>query len=138
MSVRLTIETRNLRGLVANLFAADTRMQAATRRTVKKWGPKQKQLTEELAPYDTSKPAEEFHLRDNVRLRYSEDGLVYAVGFEEEDFTEAGQPFYALYTEFGTRFMNARPCVFPARDQIAPQFKADLSRNVRAAVKRKK
>jgi hypothetical protein len=138
MSVRLTLSTRNIRGLIANIYAADAVTQRAVRRTVKKWGPRQQQLTAELAPYDVTTGPEAFHMRDNVRLRYSDDGLIYEVGFDAEDFTEAGRPFYPIYTEFGTRFMAARPCVFPARDRIYPEYKADLSANVRAALRRRK
>ena len=138
MSVRMTVSTRNLRALAANFAAADVRLQKAARKTVKKYGTKQRNRTRELAPYDASHPAEDFHLRDNVSLRFSDDGLVYETGFREEDFTEAGLPFYAIFTEFGTRFMAARPCVFPARDEIYPQFRAALGADLRAAARRRK
>lgn len=132
MSVRLTISTRNLRGLVANLSAADAVMQRQARRTVKRYGEKQWRLTRELAPVDTG------FLREHIRLRFSEDGLIYEVGFLEEDFREAGLPFYAIFTEWGTRFMAPRPCVFPARDAIAPEFRSALGANIRGALRRRR
>jgi hypothetical protein len=136
MSIRLTISTRNLSGLAANFKAADARIQKRARRTVKKFGDKQLVRTIQLAPYDDSHSPSDFHLRDNVRLRYKKDGLIYEVGFLEEDFTDEGLPFYALYTEFGTRFMAPRPCVFPARDEIYPQFKAALGADLRGEARR--
>jgi HK97 gp10 family phage protein len=136
MSVRMTVSTRNLRALAANFQAADARIQKRARRTVKKFGKKQLERTEQLAPYDASHPEEDFHLRDNIRLRFSDDGLVYEVGFLEEDFRAEGLPFYALYTEFGTRFMAPRPCVFPARDESYPQFKAALGADLRGEARR--
>ena len=132
MSVRLTLSTRNIRGLVANLSAADAAAQKAIRRSVAKYGEKQFRLTRELAPVDTG------FLRANIRLRFSDDGLVYEVGALEKDYTDAGLAFYALYQEFGTRFMRAQPFVFPARDTIYPEFRAALSKDVKAAVRRRR
>jgi HK97 gp10 family phage protein len=127
----MTVSTGNLRGLVANLFAADARAQKAIRGTVAKYGTRQFRLTRQLAPVDTG------FLRSHIRLRVSEDGLAYEVGVREKDYTEAGLPFYALYQEFGTRFMHAQPFIFPARDQTYPEFRRALSANVRAAMKRR-
>ena len=111
-------------------------MQRQARRTVRRFGEKQQRRTMELAPYDASHPAEDFHLRDNVRLRFSDDGLVYEVGFLESDFIDEGLPFYAIFTEHGTRFMKARPCVFPARDEVYPEFRSALRTDIRASLKR--
>ena len=131
MSVRMTVSTRNIRGLVANFAAADARAQKAIRRTVAKYGERQFRLTRELAPVDTG------FLRASIRLRFSDDGLVYEVGVREKDYHDVGLPFYALYQEFGTRFQPAQPFVFPARDQIYPEFRAALGKDVRAAVRRR-
>lgn len=131
MPTRMTVSTGNLRGLVANLFAADARAQKAVRSTVATYGNKQYRLSRELAPVDTG------FLRASIRLRFSDDGLAYEVGVREKDYTDAGLPFYALYQEFGTRFMAAQPFIFPARDQIAPEFKRALGANVRGAIRRR-
>jgi HK97 gp10 family phage protein len=144
MPVRMTVSTGNLRGLVANLYAADAVMQRKSRETVRTYGRKQWRLARQLAPVSSEPTIVRGHvhapgfLRDAIRLRFSEDGLVYEVGWREEDFIEADEPFYALYTEFGTRFMKARPCVFPARDAIAPEFKRALGTNVRGAIRRQR
>jgi hypothetical protein len=132
MAVRMTVSARSLRGLVANLSAADAVAQRAVRATVATYGNKQFRLTRQLAPVDTG------FLRSQIRLRFSDDGLVYEVGFRGEDFDRGGKPQYFLYTEFGTRFMAARPCVFPARDAIAPEFKRALGANVRGAIRRRR
>lgn len=131
MATRMTVSTGNIRGLVANLFAADARAQKAIRRTVRTYGEKQFRLTRELAPVDTG------FLRAHIRLRVSEDGLAYEVGLRDKDFTDAGLVNYGIFQEFGTRFMKAQPFIFPARDTIAPEFKSALGANVRAAIKRR-
>jgi len=127
----MTVSTGNLRGLVANLFAADARAQKAIRGTVATYGEKQFRLTRELAPVDTG------FLRSTIRLRVSDDGLAYEVGVREKDYRDAGLAFYALYQEFGTRFMRAQPFIFPARDTIAPEFRRALGANVRSAIRRR-
>jgi HK97 gp10 family phage protein len=127
----MTVSTRNLRALVANLYAGDQRAQKALRRTVKKYGNKQWRLSRELAPVDTG------FLRKHIRLRFSDDGLVYEVGVLEKDYREAGLPFYAIYQEFGTRFMSAQPFIFPARDQTYPEFRSALSKDLSSAIKRR-
>lgn len=150
MTVRMTVSTGNLRGLVANLYAADARAQKSMRTTVATYGEKQWRLTRKLAPYDETKPPGAFHLRDHIRLRFSDDGLVYEVGLRDEDFRDAGELStitlqegervevnYGLFLEFGTRFMAAQPFIFPARDQIWPEFKRALGANVRGAIRRR-
>lgn len=137
MSVRLTASVGSLDGLIANLFAADKRMQLAARRVVFRNGKRLQTLTKKYAPYDTSKPADEFHMRDNVRLRVSDDGLVARVGFLDRDFIKAGYAPYYKFVWHGTRFMAANP--FPDRAQAEqyPQFKTELAAETRKAVKRR-
>lgn len=127
----MTVSTGNIRGLVANLFAADARAQKAIRSTVRTYGEKQFRLSRELAPVDTG------FLRSSIRVRFSEDGLAYEVGCREKDYRDQGLAFYALYQEFGTRFMPAQPFIFPARDTIVPEFRRALGGNVKAAMRRR-
>jgi HK97 gp10 family phage protein len=127
----MTVGTRNRRALAANFQAADARAQRAARKIVVKYADKQFRLTRELAPVDTG------FLRSHIRQRISDDGLAYEIGVREEDFEGAGKPFYPVYLEFGTRFMHARPFIFPARDKIAPEFRRALGQELSAAIRRR-
>lgn len=131
MALRMTVGTRGLAALAANFQAADARVQRRSREIVAKYAEKQFRLTRELAPVDTG------FLRSHIRKRVSDDGLAYEVGVREEDFADAGRPFYPIYLEFGTRFMSARPFVFPARDKVAPEFKRALRAELSAAIRRR-
>lgn len=131
MSLRMTVGTRGLSALAANFQAADTRAQKRAREIVGKYAEKQFRLTRELAPVDTG------FLRAHIRKRISENGLAYEVGVREEDFEGAGKAFYPVYLEFGTRFMAARPFIFPARDKVAPEFKRALRSELSAAIRRR-
>jgi HK97 gp10 family phage protein len=127
----MTVGTRNARALAANFAAADQRVQKSARQIVARYAEKQFRLTRELAPVDTG------FLRAHIRKRISDDGLAYEVGVREDDFEGAGKPFYPLYLEFGTRFMAARPFVFPARDAIAPEFRRALRAELSKAIRRR-
>jgi hypothetical protein len=139
----MTLGTRNRRALSANFQAMDARLQRDARKLVAKYRDKQFHLTRELCPVGTRAYTRGTHqhdpgfLRSMIRARTSDDGLAYEIGWREEDFIEKGEPPYFIFTEFGTRFMAARPCVFPARDKIAPEFKRDWSAAQRRAFRRR-
>jgi HK97 gp10 family phage protein len=126
----MTVGTRGTSALAANFRAADARVQRSARALVAKYAERQFRLTRELAPVDTG------FLRSHIRKRVSDDGLAYEVGVREEDFEGAGKPFYPVYLEFGTRFMAARPFIFPARDAVAPEFRRALSAELRKSIRR--
>ena len=138
MSVNLNAKVFNLDGLVANLFENDKRAQAAIRKVVERNGKRLKAQAEKDCPYDTSKPPKEFHMRDHVRLEPSDDGLVARVGFLRKDFTEADppQPPYFKFVLEGTVNQTANPFLKRAQNTTYPRFKADLSVEVRRAMKR--
>jgi HK97 gp10 family phage protein len=127
----MTVGARRTGALAANFQAADARAQRAVRGVVAKYAEKQFRLTRELAPVDTG------FLRSHIRKRVSDDGLAYEVGVREDEFSDAGKAFYPIYLEFGTRFMAARPFIFPARDAVAPEFRRALSAELRAAIRRR-
>ena len=131
MSIRMTVGTRGLSALAANFQARDARAQRRSREIVARYAEKQFRLTRELAPVDTG------FLRAHIRKRVSDDGLAYEIGVREDDFADAGKPFYPLYLEFGTRFMSARPFIFPARETIAPQFRRAITAELSAAIRRR-
>ena len=128
---RMTLSTRNLNGVVANLFRSDREAQRAIRVTVDKYGHETHAIAVALCPFDTG------FMQEHLRLRFTERGLGYEVGWDEPDFTAAGLPFYPLYQEFGTTKMAAQPCLFPAHELTRPRFTAALRNNVRAAVRRR-
>ncbi len=128
--MRMTLSTRNAGGVIANLFAKDAQIQQAVRTVVKSSGFRLQARAKQLAPVRTG------FLKKNIRLRFTEDKLVYQVGWQSDDFSGSGQPDYFFFTEFGTRFMAARPCLFPAKAEEVPVFRRELNRAVRDAMRR--
>ncbi|MFM9651999.1 HK97-gp10 family putative phage morphogenesis protein, partial [Streptomyces galilaeus] len=83
---------------------------------------------ERTVPVDASRP-DGRHLKDNVDIRYSEGGLVAAVGwFDPEDF-------YAAFVEYGTRSQPAQPSLHPALERERGRYAARLSAEVRKALR---
>ena len=129
--MRLTLDTKNTRAIVANFYAADQRAQRAIRRVVKASGVRLHEDARSRTPVDTG------FMRSQLRLRYSDGGLVYNVGWDEADFTAAGLVFYPVYVIFGSRGRPANDPLFPARDAEAPRFDADLRTALKAAIARR-
>ena len=129
--MKLTLGTSNPRALAANFFALDARCQAAARKLVDRVAHEQYALTAALCPRDTGR------MLRLLKLRFGGAGLTYTIGWDEADFAAEGVGFYPVYTEFGTTKMAARPCLFPARDLVAPKYRRDLRAVVRAALKRR-
>ena len=128
---RMTMQTRNAAGVIANMHAADRRVQATVRRTVRDAGFAEYSLAYGLCPVDTG------FMQDNLTLEFLPSELGYELGWKEEDFAREGKPSYFIFTEFGTTKMAAQPALFPARDAVRPQFRSRLRRNIRTAIRRR-
>ena len=128
---RMTMQTRNAAGVIANMHAADRRVQAAVRRTVRDTGFAEYSLAYTLCPVDTG------FMQDNLTLEFFPSELGYELGWKEEDFAAVGKAPYFIFTEFGTTKMAAQPCLFPARDAERPKFRRKLLQNIRTANRRR-
>ena len=88
---------------------------------VAKNGAEMQQKTQEYAPVDTG------YLKRSVSLAISEGGNSATV----ESKTGEGKDNYAVYQEFGTRYLSGTPHVKPAFDQQKEKFKEDFKRMVK-------
>lgn len=128
--MRLDLGVRNTQAVAANFRAFDLTFQGEVREIVRETGEATKGLAFFLAPVDTG------FLREHIRDVYGPEGLAFEVGWFEEDFTKAGLAFYPIFTEFGTRFAPAQPCLFPAYEEMRPGFVLDLVDAMRRSAKR--
>ena len=130
--MKLTLSTRNRAGVVANLAGAGTRAQRAIRALVGETAAKEHQRAFDLCPKRTGRMAEQ------LRVEFSEGGYAYELGWHASDFPGA---FYPLYQELGFRHAHTgqfiqNPCLFPARDEIRPEFRRALAERLSAALRR--
>lgn len=124
------LEVRGLSGMLANFSKLDGTIQREFRILVKITGEQVRQLAYELAPKDT-----EF-MADHILLRFSKDGLTFAVYLDPKDFAAAGLNFYPPYVEHGTQNSEAQPFMEPAFQAIAPFFKEDCVKLAKQAMRR--
>lgn len=122
---RMALSTRNLEGVKATLrqygAGARERAQVVVQQSMERtYG-----TAQELCPVDTG------FMKQAMRAELTPNGLGYQVGFEAGDFTGAGKDFYPVFTEFGTRFMPAQPCIFPAAEAERPRFREALREALR-------
>lgn len=125
------IDVRNVRGVVANLFAADKRVQRGVRELVADTAGRQYQRTADLTPKDT------FFSVEHLRLDFTPDHLGYTVGWRAEDYEAAGLAFYAPYFVFGTSTSPAQDPLTPAQREADGYMRTRLGRIVRTAIARK-
>lgn len=128
---RLTLSTTNLRGIAANFVAADQKAQAAVKRVVKRHGIG---LHEDVY---AATPVRSGFMRSQLRLRFTEGGYGYEVGWDEPDFTDAGLAFYPVYVLFGTRTQAPNDYFFPLRDRHLSEFTDELRAELRKAYGRR-
>lgn len=124
--MRLTLSTRNLSGIAARFRARDVAVQRNVRRVVRRTGEAAYSLAYADAPKRTT------FMASQLRLRISDDGLRYDLGFREEDFTNAGFAFYPVFVIFGTRFQAANDFLFPANREARREFRPQLRAALRA------
>lgn len=115
---RLTMSTRNTAAVVANLRQYGERAKARAHEVVQESADRVFATAQELCPVDTG------YMKSQMREEFTPKGFGYQVGFHASDFPGA---FYPLYQEFGTRFMRAQPCIFPAAELEKPRFRRELA-----------
>lgn len=80
---------------------------------------------QQLCPVDTG------FMKGATRNETREDGLGYAIGWQGDDFTAQGLPFYPPFQEFGTRLMDAQPSLLPALFEEEPILRREVAQVMR-------
>jgi HK97 gp10 family phage protein len=105
MAVEITCDVEGVEEFQAAMDRLDSGMQKWVHRQLASWAADVKALAKQLVPVRTG------YLRSTIYARVSE--WVAVVG--------ADAP-YALYVEFGTRYMQARPYLYPAIEEHLPRL----------------
>lgn len=126
--MRLELKTRNLRATIANIYAADASVQRRIRAAVQWAGEENLRVLRATVPIDSG------FMHDTAKTEYSDGGLAYETGWDAQDFPDE---FYPPFVELGTRFMAARPSLYPAFREVEPKFQARLREEIRAAIRRR-
>ena len=105
MSVEITCDVKGIEEFREALRNFDSAMQKQVHRQLASWAADVKALAKQLVPVRTG------HLRSSIYAKISE--WVAEIGAEAT---------YALFVEFGTRRMRARPYLYPAIQQHLPRL----------------
>jgi hypothetical protein len=125
MSV-LDLEVKNVRGIVANLYARDERLQLDVRQLNGDYAEYVRGLAWQLAPKDTR------FMANHIRKDFSPDLLRWSVGYAAEDFTSRGLFPYYLVQELGSIYQDPQPHLGPAFHELEPYYEKDLSALLRS------
>jgi hypothetical protein len=126
----LTFGVRDDRAVIRNVYAADRIAVEAMRATTRRSGNRAYKAAQRYCPVDTR------FMKEHMRLEFSDDDLIWELGWNEFEFEAAGLPFYPPYQEYGTDRHPAQPSVTPAHFEEEPRYQRELGRDIEAALER--
>ena len=105
MAIEITCDTEGIEEFKQAMQQFDSGMQRHVHRQLASWAADVKTLAKQLAPVRTG------HLRSSIYAKIQE--WVAEIGAEAT---------YALFVEFGTRYMQAQPYLYPAIQEHLPRL----------------
>ena len=116
MSIEITCDVKGVEEFQEAMRNFDSAIQKHVHRQLASWAAYVKALAKQLVPVRTG------HLRSSIYAKISES--VVRIGAEAT---------YALFVEFGTRRMQARPYLYPAIREYLPQLEQIIREAIEAA-----
>lgn len=129
--MRLRVQVRGTRALVANFFASDRVLREGLRRDTDRFGHEQDALTGALAPYRSGRT---LRLK---QLQFGPDGLTYSIIWTAASYVAEGVPFYLPFIVWGTRTQPSNPFPQAAQQLVLPRYRRAVRDRVRAALRRR-
>jgi HK97 gp10 family phage protein len=105
MAIEITCDVDGIEEFQRAMQQFDSGMQRYVHRQLASWAADVKALAKQLAPVRTG------HLRSSIYAKIQE--WVAEIGAEAT---------YALFVEFGTRYMQAQPFLYPAIQEYLPRL----------------
>jgi HK97 gp10 family phage protein len=116
VGVEVSIDIEGVEQFKAAMAKLDSGMQRHVHRQLASWAADVKALAKRIVPVRTG------HLRSSIFAKIEE--WVAQIGAEAT---------YALFVELGTRYMRARPYLFPAIREHLPRLEAIISEAIEDA-----
>lgn len=127
LDVRLYV--RGDKATIANIYAMRKDVVAEIKYTNIRTANDMRELTHQLCPKDT------WFMAEHIRVEHTPDYRAFEVYWDPEDFEAEGLEFYPPFVEFGTSKQRAQPSLGPAYDALSPHYSADISRNIKKALR---
>lgn len=116
MSIEITCDIKGVKEFQEAMRQFDSGMQRHVHRQLARWAADVKASARQLVPVRTG------HLRSSIYAEVRE--WVARIGAEAA---------YAMFVEFGTRYMRARPYLYPAIQQHLPRLEQIIRDAIEAA-----
>ena len=116
MAVEITCEVSGVEEFKQAMQQLDSAMQKYVHGLLAEWAEDVKALANQLAPVRTG------YLRSSIYAKIQE--WIAEIGAEAT---------YAMFVEFGTRYMQARPYLFPAVEEYLPELERIILEAIDAA-----
>jgi HK97 gp10 family phage protein len=116
VGVEVSIDIEGVEKFKAVMQRLDSGMQRYVHRQLTRWAADVKALARRIVPVRTG------HLRSSIYAKIQ--GWVAEIGAEAT---------YAIFVEFGTRYMRARPYLYPAIQRYLPQLEGIISEAIESA-----
>lgn len=116
MSIEISCDVKGVEEFQKALRNFDSAMQRHVHRQLASWAADVKALARQLVPVRTG------HLRSSIYAKIHE--WVAKIGAEAT---------YAMFVEFGTRYMRARPYLYPAIQEHLPRLETMISEAIEDA-----
>lgn len=129
--MRLTFKVEGRQGVLANLYGFQAEVQRGILAEVDRYGRNTQHTARSLARVDTGK------MRDEIKDRRSDQGRVAEVGWDEADFTSAGDYPYFYGHELGFSNLSPQPMIGPAHRIHAPIMLRNISALIRGVSTRR-
>lgn len=122
---RLTFKVEGRAGMVANFAGARREIERAVVAAVRTYGENTRDTARGLAREKTGK------MKRELVDRYSDQGRIAEVGWNEGEFTANGDAPYYIFNELGTANMSAQPMIGPAHRIHAPVMLLTIGQEMR-------
>jgi len=116
VGVEVSIDIEGVERFKAAMARLDSGMQGHVRRRLASWAADVEALAKRIVPVRTGR------LRSSIYAKVQE--WVAEIGAEAT---------YAMFVEFGTRYMRARPYLYPAVQRCLPRLEAIISEAIEDA-----
>lgn len=116
MAIQINIDVTGAKEFKAAMKQFDSAMQRQVHERLSKWAAEVKASARQQVPVKTGR------LRDSIYAKISE--WVAEVGAEAS---------YAVFVELGTRYMRARPFLYPAVQEYLPKLETIICEAIDAA-----
>jgi len=124
----ITVQVVNRTGVLANFSAKEEDMLGAALGTVDRYRTLYLEYAQSIVPVDTGRT------RRSLRAEFTEPGKrVFVLYYDPEVYSKDGVVYYAVFLEYGTSRMAARPTLRATHAKLSDPYRRDLLQSMRRA-----